>query len=191
MAFTKTSWLKTKFIKQILNQKRQIDKAVHLRRIQKQSYNRMKQLLSLILAASLIMISCNSADNKPADVASIMQDSTKFTTIQWLDTAIDFGSRKMGEMVSITFRCKNTGNKPLYLFNVHPSCGCTLTDYTKEPIAPGQEGKIDAQFDTKKSHPGEVHKSVFVNANASNPAPNTLKFSVIVLAADSTQTTKQ
>jgi hypothetical protein len=148
----------------------------------------MKQLVFFIIVSGLIAISCNSTEKKPADVSAIMQDSSKYTTVQWLDTSVDFGSRKMGELVNITFRCKNTGDKPLYLFNVHPSCGCTLTDYTKEPIAPGKEGKIDAQFDTKKSHPGEVHKTVFVSANNSNPAPAMLKFSGMVLAADSSQT---
>jgi len=151
----------------------------------------MKHLLFFILTGSFIAISCNTAEKGSQDVASVMQDSTKYTTIEWLDTAIDFGSKKMGEIVNITFRCKNTGDKPLYLFNVHPSCGCTLADYTKEPIAPGQQGRIDAQFDTKKSHPGEVHKSVFVSANNSNNAPSNLKFSGIVLPADSSQTAKK
>ena len=173
-----------KFIKLILNQKRQTDKTLILRRF-------MKQLLFIILISSFVAISCNNAENTPSDIEAVRKDSSKFTTIQWLDTSVNFGSRKMGEIVTITFRCKNTGDKPLYLFNVHPSCGCTLADYTKEPIAPGKEGKIDAQFDTKKSHPGEVHKSVFVSANNSNPAPNTLKFTGMVLAADSSHTAKQ
>lgn len=150
----------------------------------------MKHLLVFIFAGSLIAASCNSSDKAPENVETVMKDSSKYTTIQWLDTAIDFGSRKMGDMVAITFRCKNTGDKPLYLYNVHPSCGCTLADYTKEPIAPGKEGKIDAQFDTKKSHPGEVHKTVFFSANNSNKVGNYLKFSGIVLAADSSASTK-
>ncbi len=53
----------------------------------------------------------------------------------------------MGDIVDINFTCKNTGDKPLYLVYVRPSCGCTVADYTKEPIPPGKEGKIDAQFD--------------------------------------------
>ena len=148
----------------------------------------MKQLLFFILAGSFAAISCNNAETTSADIENIRKDSSKFTTIEWLDTAIDFGSKKMGEVVNITFRCKNTGNKPLYLYDVHPSCGCTLADYTKEPIAPGKEGKIDAQFDTKKSHPGEVHKSVSVSSNNSNAAPSSLTFSGVVVAADSAAT---
>ncbi len=148
----------------------------------------MKRLLFFILVSAFIAASCNNEEKKPADVLAIMQDSSKFTTIQWLDSAVDFGSKKMGDIVNITFTCKNTGNKPLYLYNVHPSCGCTLADYTKEPIAPGQEGKINAQFDTKKSHPGAVYKAIFVTTNNSNPAPPSLRFSGIILASDSSKT---
>ncbi len=137
----------------------------------------MKQLFFFI-AAGFIITSCNSsAEKTPKDLDAIRKDSSKFTTIQWLDTAVNFGPRKMGEVVNINFRCKNTGDKPLYLIYVRPSCGCTVADYTKEPIAPGQEGKVDAQFDTKKSHPGDVHKLIFVTANNSNHAPGTLAFS--------------
>ena len=150
----------------------------------------MKQLLFFVVAGFTLAACNNSTEKAPEDVAALMKDSTKFTTIQWIDTAIDFGTKTMGELVNITFRCKNTGDKPLYLFDVRPSCGCTVADYTKEPIAPGQEGKIDAQFDSKKSHPGDVHKTIFVRANNSNPAPNALKFSGVLLA-DSTTTPKK
>lgn len=150
----------------------------------------MKQLFFFV-AAGFILASCNSSTGKtPDDLEALRKDSSKFTTIQWLDTAVDFGTKKMGEMVNITYRCKNTGDKPLYLIYVRPSCGCTVADYTKEPIAPGQEGKVDAQFDTKKSHPGDVHKVIFVTANNSNRAPATLAFSGEILA-DSVATEKK
>jgi Protein of unknown function (DUF1573) len=148
----------------------------------------MKRIHFFILVSAFIAASCNNEEKKPADVSTIMQDSSKYTTIQWLDSSVDFGSRKMGDLVAITFTCKNTGDKPLYLYNVHPSCGCTVADYTKEPIAPGQEGKINAQFDTKKSHPGEVHKAIFVTSNNSNEVPPSLKFTGIILPSDSSKT---
>jgi hypothetical protein len=149
-------------------------------------------LLLLMIAIATGFVACNSAaDKAPQDVASIRKDSSKFTTIQWLDTAIDFGTAKKGEKVIITFRCKNTGDKPLYLFDVRPGCGCTLADYTKEPIAPGKEGKIDAQFDTNKGIVGSVHKTVSASSNTSNDATRTLKFSGTVLPADSTVAVKK
>ena len=145
----------------------------------------MKKILIFTVLVFSLAVACDTAEKTPADVASVMKDSSQFTTIQWLDSSIDFGTKKMGEVVNITFKCKNTGNKPLYLFNVRPSCGCTLVDYSKDAIAPGKEGKIDAQFNTK-GHPGVAHKTITVIANTSNEATNTLRFSGLVLPSDST-----
>jgi hypothetical protein len=151
----------------------------------------MKHTLLVSISAAVLMIACNSAGDKPADVSAIKNDSAKFTTLQWQDTAVNFGSGKMGKVVDITFIAKNTGDKPLYLYDVHPGCGCTVADYTKEPIPPGKEGKIDARFDTKKAHAGEVHKVIHVSANNSNPAAKTLTFTGTILPADSTTTVKK
>jgi hypothetical protein len=133
-----------------------------------------------------IFVACNQPSNNNADAASVMKDSAKFTTIQWQDSVIDFGTKKMGEIVNVTFLCTNTGNKPLYLFDVRPGCGCTLVDYTKQPIEPGEQGKIEAKFDTNKSHPGEVHKNIYVHTNTFNHTPMYLGFTGTIVPADST-----
>jgi hypothetical protein len=145
----------------------------------------MRSILFLpIISFGLLVASCDQPAKSSSDAASAMKDSTKFTTIQWQDSAIDFGTKKMGDIVNITFHCTNTGNKPLYLFDVRPGCGCTLVDYTKQPIEPGEQGKIEARFDTNKSHPGTVHKNVFVHSNTSNSTPSYLSFSGVIVAAD-------
>ena len=146
----------------------------------------MKKYISILMCLFLFLTACNQQGKNADDAASIMQDSTKYTTIQWQDSAIDFGTKKMGEVVNITFRCTNTGKKALYLFDVKPGCGCTLVDYTKTPIEPGKQGIIEAKFDTKKSHPGNVHKTVYVNSNSSNTHIPYLRFSGMVIQADST-----
>ncbi|MFT4154420.1 DUF1573 domain-containing protein [Parafilimonas sp.] len=149
----------------------------------------MKYLFFLIIAVFAIA-SCNNAGDdseSPRNLEALRKDSAKFTTVQWLDTAYNFGAKKMGDVVNITFRCKNTGDKPLYLIDVRPSCGCTVADYTKEPVAPGREGRVDAQFDTKKSHAGDVHKSIFVTTNtAAGEGHRSLLFSGTVLADSAT-----
>jgi hypothetical protein len=142
-------------------------------------------LFLLIISLGLWLSACQQSAKGSTDVASVMKDSTKITTIQWQDSVIDFGTKKMGDIVNITFLCTNTGDKPLYLYEVRPGCGCTLADYTKQPIEPGEQGKIQARFDTNKSHPGTVHKNIFVRSNASNNPPAYLGFSGIITAADS------
>lgn len=95
-------------------------------------------------------------------------DSTEVTAnlaaIQFEETVHDFGNIKEGEKVEHTFKFKNTGNVPLILTGVQPSCGCTASDYTKEPVAPGGEGTISLTFDSK-GKPGTVNKTATVKAN--------------------------
>ena len=48
--------------------------------------------------------------------------------------------------VSCSFTLKNTGEKPVVIYNVVTTCGCTDVDWTKEPIRPGQSGKISVTY---------------------------------------------
>ncbi len=100
------------------------------------------------------------------NVVPYLSDSSKFTIYSWKDTMLDFGTVTKGKMVEIKFICTNTGTKDLVLANVKPSCGCTLADYTKQPIAPGKTGFITAKFDSNKSHGGQVRKTISYEVNS-------------------------
>jgi hypothetical protein len=141
--------------------------------------------LFFILIGFAVFAACNETAGKNSNTESVMEDSTKFTTIQWQDSVIDFGTRKMGDIVNIIFVCTNTGDRPLYLSEVRPGCGCTLVDYTKQPIKPGEQGKIEAKFDTNKSRPGTVHKNVYVHTNTFNDSKIYLGFTGTVTAVAS------
>ena len=67
--------------------------------------------------------------------------------------------------VTATFQVKNDGDKPLVISNVTTSCGCTVADWTKTPIAPGKTGIVTSTFDAKAL--GRFQKSVGVYCNAS------------------------
>jgi hypothetical protein len=133
----------------------------------------MKYLLFFLLTG-ILMIACNSTDEKTGANHSAMSDSVaqkamsdsaNYTTLQWLDsTTQDLGKIKEGQLLEISWRFKNTGTKPLIIANVAPGCGCTVADKPEEPIAPGQEGVIKARFDSK-GHPGQQNKNVSVRAN--------------------------
>jgi hypothetical protein len=66
--------------------------------------------------------------------------------------------------VTHEFRFTNSGDGPLVISSVKASCGCTVTDYSKDPIAPGTEGYVKATYNAAKA--GVFTKSVTVNANA-------------------------
>lgn len=147
----------------------------------------MKQFFFFLICAAGL-ISCG--EDVPKNSTAVLLDTPNFTTIQWLDTAETFGTVKQGGIVTMEFKCKNTGDKNLYIVSAQPSCGCTLADYTKEPIKPGQMGRVVAQFDTKKGHPGPVRKTISVRTNNSNPTVPNLVFTGTILAADSTDANK-
>jgi hypothetical protein len=54
----------------------------------------MKQLLFFLLVSSFAAVSCNNAETTSADIETVRKDSSKFTTIEWLDTALILVQRK-------------------------------------------------------------------------------------------------
>jgi len=68
--------------------------------------------------------------------------------IKFTEEKYDFGSIKQGDIVDHVFKFKNTGTQPLVISNVQASCGCTIPDWTKEPVAPGKTGMISAKFNS-------------------------------------------
>jgi hypothetical protein len=74
----------------------------------------------------------------------------------------NFGSiKEEGGPAQVIFEFTNTGNKPLVVNNVQPSCGCTTPTWSKEPIAPGKTGNITASYDPN-NRPGKFDKTINV-----------------------------
>ena len=137
----------------------------------------MKYTFLIILSTAVF--ACNVVDKKDThpeqagnhvatDAQSALKDSSRTTTIEWLDPVVqDLGSMQKGQVAEITWKFKNTGDKPLYITNVTAGCGCTTRDVPKEPIAPGAESVIKAKFNSE-NFTGHVTKDVYVEANNSN-----------------------
>ena len=62
--------------------------------------------------------------------------------IEFTKETHDYGTIKYGADGTCTFEFKNTGNAPLIISNAKGSCGCTVPEWPKEPIAPGAKGSI-------------------------------------------------
>ncbi len=92
-----------------------------------------------------------------------MYASTKGATFEWTQTIYDFGKIKLNNPVTYQFSFANRGSEPLIISSVKASCGCTVAEYSKDPVAPGQEGFVKATFDAAK--PGVFTKTITVNAN--------------------------
>ena len=101
--------------------------------------------------------------------------SKPLTNIALSEAHFDFGKMKKGAHKEHVYEITNTGENPLIISQVKPGCGCTVPDYTKEPILPGQKGKITLKFDSA-SFDGLVSKQAEVYANVEK-SPIVISFS--------------
>lgn len=132
----------------------------------------MKKFLriTLLVCLTMVMFSCQNDGNKKlsgdlvTNPKSAESSSDKKPMISFEKNEFDFGKILQGEVVSYTFRFKNTGNAPLLITNVDKSCGCTASDYPREPIQPGESGEIKITYDSKGHH-GFQSKVLIVNSN--------------------------
>lgn len=146
----------------------------------------MKKLVKIIaFSCILFFAACNNNQQKNnadtlnvqnATTVNTLEDREPKTTISFKDTLIDFGNKNQGEILHFTYNFKNTGNNPLIIKDVRPSCGCTIAKYPKEAIAPGGEGEIVAEFDTNKGGIGNVQKLITVVSNDAQRSERYLLF---------------
>jgi len=88
----------------------------------------------------------------------------EFTTIE-VDPVFDGGTVAKGEIVRAAIQVKNTGDYPLVLAEVKGACSCTVSDFSQDPVAPGETTIINAEVDTDKTGTGLINKSVTIMAN--------------------------
>lgn len=110
-----------------------------------------------LLLAALLFSSVNLFAQKKAD------DIAKLNT-----ETFDFGKVKQNTPPTATITVTNIGNEPLIIEQATPSCGCTVSDYTKAPIAPGKTGTITATYNAAAL--GPINKTLTVKfAGADDP----------------------
>lgn len=93
----------------------------------------------------------------------------------------DFGKIKQGVPVDYYFEVTNTTNKPVVIENAWASCGCTVPEYPKEPIAPGKTAKLKVQYNAASM--GHFEKDVSVKV-AGVESPKVIKITGDVLSAE-------
>lgn len=131
-------------------------------------------LFVAILVMFGLVSSCSSRSGKEAEIpanivdnpntASGKTDPENLPKIEFEKDFHDFGKIIQGEKVTFAFKFKNTGKAMLLISTVSTSCGCTVSDYPKEPVKPGESGKIDVSFDSEGKR-GPQNKTITVFAN--------------------------
>jgi hypothetical protein len=141
---------------------------------------RLAFIIAILFAGSTLLLSCHSRKNgKLEDISSdaVMNPNTatgkadlsKLPAFKFDEEIHDFGKIYEGETVAYDFSFTNVGKSELVIADVSTSCGCTVTEYPKNPIRPGEKGKINVKFNSAGKH-GYQSKNIMI---AANTQPNT------------------
>lgn len=93
-----------------------------------------------------------------------MTELTQMPVLSFADTIHNFGTVNEGEKLVYEFSFTNTGKMPLLISGASGSCGCTVVDFPREPIAPGKSGSMRTVFSTAGKQ-GHQEKGITVAAN--------------------------
>lgn len=142
----------------------------------------MKRLL-IAITALLLMASCGNkrSDDGTTDMqvlrnpnsAQGYDDKAKMPAITFDSDIHDFGRLIAGENIKYSFKFTNTGNADLIISGCDASCGCTIADYPRGHIAPGESGYVTVSFQSAGMS-GKQMKEVTVVSNT-QPARTRLR----------------
>ncbi|MFA8301112.1 MAG: DUF1573 domain-containing protein [Hyphomicrobiales bacterium] len=120
----------------------------------------MKHLTSIIIIAILLVLSIFGGRFIAAMRGEVYNNS-EFAIV---DRVHDFKKIKMDTVVYHVFEFKNVGDEELKLREVKPYCGCTITEYDKEIIAPGENSSIKVEF--RPTSYGVFNKTIEIRTNS-------------------------
>lgn len=102
-----------------------------------------------------------------AQEPAVEQEVQNGPKITFQESEYNFGDIHQGEKAEHVFSFENSGTAPLILSNVNTTCGCTATNWPRDPIAPGDKGEIKVVFNSAGKM-GTQTKVVTVFSNAVN-----------------------
>ncbi|HPY81848.1 MAG: DUF1573 domain-containing protein [Bacteroidales bacterium] len=103
--------------------------------------------------------------------------TTRAPRVRWENSIIDIGDVPHNKPVQIKFELQNTGNAPLIISKVEPDCDCTVPEWTKTPIMPGQKAVIYLEYDAASV--GKFQKGAIVTTNTTPAMHNIVMTGVV------------
>lgn len=151
----------------------------------------MLRKIGLVLLAISLFSACNSKNNEVKGISTNDVNNTasidgsksgSLPEIVFEEEEHDFGRITQGEKVSYGFKFKNTGKSNLIIASAAGSCGCTVPEYPKEPILPGQEGKINVVF-SSEGKSGIQEKTITIVTNC-EPSTKVIKIKTNIIVPE-------
>ena len=134
---------------------------------------RSVKLIALLVTGASLM-SFSPVENAVVNTSTTISNPT---LVKWKTESVNLGEITQGKPVTIEFEFTNTSDAPVIVTNAQASCGCTVTDYPKEPILPGKSAKITATYNAAAK--GVFTKNVTVYIQ--NEDPKVLSFNGTVI----------
>lgn len=132
----------------------------------------MQKLFYMLFACGCLLIgACQSQGGKSGGQTAVITsgDSAQGTpAITFEQATHDFGQITQGEKVEYSFKFTNTGKKDLLILDAVSSCGCTVPEWPKEPLKPGESGYMRVIFDSHGKE-GFTEKEISIKANTNPP----------------------
>ncbi len=148
-----------------------------------------RTFMVLMVALPVLFISCkqraSDKDLLPSDIvrnpnsADGKVNAGDMPVMEFEKDFHDFGRVIQGEKVSYGFRFTNSGESDLIISGVSTSCGCTVPDFPKVPVKPGESQKIDVKFDSEGRR-GFQNKTITISSNA-QPATQVIRIKAEVI----------
>jgi len=132
----------------------------------------MKKFITLsILSLTLLMTSCkenasNKINRENLELAKERDIEIKIggPKLKFDKTENDFGVINEGDIVETVFKFTNSGKSELIITSAKGSCGCTVPEWPKEPIKPGEAGEIKVIFNSTRK-PNLQQKQITLTTN--------------------------
>ena len=123
-------------------------------------------IICALVAAVLAPVGAQQPQKRSVEVAK-EQTSDKGAEIKFATVTHDFGTFAEKDCpVTYEFEFTNVGTAPLIIHQAVTTCGCTVPNYSKEPIAPGGKGKIEVVYNGRGKFPGRFKKNITVRTNS-------------------------
>ncbi len=116
----------------------------------------------VVLSLMMMLFVVAAYAQQSAQIASVNGPQITFEESEY-----SFGELQQGEKAEHVFTFKNTGSAPLVLSDVKTTCGCTASEWPKEPVAPGKSAQIKVTFNSAGKM-GAQNKVVTIISNAVN-----------------------
>ena len=126
-------------------------------------------LMIMVLGIACSMTAQTDSDPNVENVVEVVQGPNMI----FEKTVVDYGTIEKGSDPYRVFSFANKGTEPLIIKHAKGSCGCTVPEYAKAPVGPGESSEIKVRYDTQRV--GPFTKTVTITTNELDDDGNNVK----------------